>query len=105
MVTASSSLIGSEVCGLDKSQQAVFFSNAGETSWNERHLQKQLLVEPHEVARFIKAFLAGGGRGGEDVYNLGSARANSCSIMECFQIGEQLLTKSRIYDYVAWINA
>jgi hypothetical protein len=62
LVTASSSLIGSEVYGLDKSQQAVFFSNAGETSWNERHLQKQLLVEPHEVARFIKAFLAGGGR-------------------------------------------
>ena len=102
MVTASSSLIGSEVYGLDKSQQAVFFSNAGETSWNERHLQKQLLVEPHEVARFIKAFLAGGGG---DVYNLGSARANSCSILECFQIGEQLLTKSRMYDYVAWINA
>jgi hypothetical protein len=88
------------LCGLGNNQQAVFFGDAGETSWNERRLQKQL-GEPHVVVRFIEDFL--GAPRVVDVYNLGCARANSCSIMECFQIGGQLLAKSRMYNYVVWI--
>lgn len=51
-----------------------------------------------DVARFIHAF-AGAPRCGE-VYNLGGGRANSCSILEAFQLTEQLTGRAQIHSYV-----
>jgi len=51
-----------------------------------------------DVARFIAAFAANP-RSGE-VYNLGGGRNNSCSILEAFDIVEQLTGKKMHYEYV-----
>lgn len=51
-----------------------------------------------DVARFIAAF-ASNPRCGE-VYNLGGGRANSCSILEAFDIVEQMTGKKMNYEYV-----
>lgn len=51
-----------------------------------------------DVARFI-AFFTANPRSGE-VYNLGGGRANSCSIMEAFDMVQQLTGKKMHYEYV-----
>jgi CDP-paratose 2-epimerase len=50
-----------------------------------------------DVARFIAAF-AENPRSGE-VYNIGGGRANSCSILEAFDIVAQITGKKMHYDY------
>jgi len=51
-----------------------------------------------DVARFIAAFAADPRCG--EVYNLGGGRANSCSILEAFDIVEQMTGKKMNYEYV-----
>jgi len=51
-----------------------------------------------DVARFMAAFV-GAPRVGE-VYNLGGGKANSCSILEAFQITEQFTGKAQVHTYV-----
>lgn len=55
-------------------------------------------VHARDVARFIAAF-AENPRSGE-VYNLGGGRENSCSILEAFDIVEQITGNKMCYDYV-----
>jgi CDP-paratose 2-epimerase len=50
-----------------------------------------------DVARFIEAFVEAP-RSGE-VYNLGGGRDNSCSILEAFQLIEDISGKEMVYDY------
>jgi CDP-paratose 2-epimerase len=52
-----------------------------------------------DVARFIAAF-ADNPRSGE-VYNIGGGRGNSCSILEAFDIVEQITGKPMRYEYVS----
>ena len=51
-----------------------------------------------DVARFIAAFAANPRCG--EVYNLGGGRNNSCSILEAFNMAEQLTGKKMRYEYV-----
>jgi CDP-paratose 2-epimerase len=51
-----------------------------------------------DVARFIDAFIAHP-RAGE-VYNIGGGRANSCSILEAFEMIHDISGKDMIYEYV-----
>jgi CDP-paratose 2-epimerase len=51
-----------------------------------------------DVARFIAAFAAKPRCG--EVYNLGGGRGNSCSILEAFEMVEQLTGKKMRYEYV-----
>jgi CDP-paratose 2-epimerase len=55
-------------------------------------------IHAFDVARFAHAFIQNP-RAGE-VYNLGGGRANSCSILEAFQIAENVSGKKMVYDYV-----
>ncbi len=50
-----------------------------------------------DVARFMEAFIESP-RSGE-VYNLGGGRDNSCSILEAFQLIEEISGNEMIYDY------
>jgi CDP-paratose 2-epimerase len=52
-----------------------------------------------DVARFI-AFFAANPRYGGEVYNLGGGRNNSCSILEAFDMAEQLTGKKMYCEYV-----
>lgn len=56
-------------------------------------------IHSHDVARFIHEF-AKNPRAGE-VYNLGGGRANSCSILEAFQLVEGLTGRPQRSSYVA----
>lgn len=61
IVTGSSGLIGSEVCkhfsmlgweihGIDNNQRAIFFGSAGDTRWNQKRLEQNLVnFEHHEI--------------------------------------------------------
>jgi CDP-paratose 2-epimerase len=51
-----------------------------------------------DVARFIAAFVANPRNG--EVYNLGGGRGNSCSILEAFEIVEQLTGTKMHYEYM-----
>ncbi len=51
-----------------------------------------------DVARFIHAFIENP-RSGE-VYNLGGGRANSCSILEAFDMAEAVSGRKMVYEYV-----
>lgn len=51
-----------------------------------------------DVARFIAAFAAKPRPG--EVYNIGGGRANSCSILEAFDMVERLTGKPMRYEYV-----
>ena len=55
-------------------------------------------IHSHDVARFMEAFVAAP-RAGE-VYNLGGGKANSCSILEAFDIAERFTGKAQVYTYV-----
>lgn len=51
-----------------------------------------------DVARFMHAFVQAPRVG--EVYNLGGGKANSCSILEAFQIAEKFSGKKQVYTYV-----
>jgi CDP-paratose 2-epimerase len=51
-----------------------------------------------DVARFMAAFVASPRVG--EVYNLGGGKANSCSILEAFQITEKFTGKAQVHAYV-----
>ncbi|BCA54121.1 NAD-dependent epimerase [Nitrospira sp. KM1] len=55
-------------------------------------------IHSMDVARFIDAFIQKP-RSGE-VYNLGGGRANSCSILEAFELARAISGKEMVYDYV-----
>ena len=55
-------------------------------------------IHSRDVARFIAAFIDSP-RSGE-VYNIGGGKANSCSILEAFQIAEKFSGKAMQYTYV-----
>lgn len=56
-------------------------------------------IHSHDVAHFMHEF-AKNPRSGE-VYNLGGGKANSCSILEAFEMVERLTGRSQRYSYVA----
>jgi CDP-paratose 2-epimerase len=64
------------------------------------HKGKQVRDNIHslDVARFIEAFIRAP-RGGE-VYNIGGGKANTCSILEAFDIMSQLTGKAMRHAYV-----
>jgi CDP-paratose 2-epimerase len=51
-----------------------------------------------DVAAFIAAFSASPRIG--EVYNIGGGKANSCSILEAFQLVESLTSRSQVHTYV-----
>ena len=51
-----------------------------------------------DVARFMASFLAAPRVA--EVYNLGGGKANSCSILEAFQITGNFTGKQQVYSYV-----
>ena len=55
-------------------------------------------IHSEDVARFIECFLQAP-RSGE-VYNLGGGKANSCSILEAFEICEGFSGKNQKYEYL-----
>jgi CDP-paratose 2-epimerase len=55
-------------------------------------------IHSHDVARFMAAFIAAP-RAGE-VYNIGGGKANSCSILEAFQIAEKFSGRKQVHTYV-----
>jgi CDP-paratose 2-epimerase len=55
-------------------------------------------IHSYDVACFIEAFIAAPRVA--EVYNLGGGRANSCSILEAFQIAEQHSGKAQVFEYV-----
>ena len=55
-------------------------------------------IHSEDVARFIECFLQAP-RSGE-VYNLGGGKANSCSILEAFEICEGFSGKKQKYEYL-----
>ena len=56
-------------------------------------------IHSHDVARFMHEF-AKNPRSGE-VYNLGGGKANSCSVLEAFQMVEQMTGRPQRHSYVA----
>ncbi len=57
-----------------------------------------------DVARFMHAF-AEAPRAGGEVYNLGGGKANSCSILEAFQLAEKFSGKAQVFTYVEQARA
>src|SRR5258707_251559 len=55
-------------------------------------------IHAHDVARFMHAFALHPRCGA--VYNIGGGRANSCSILEAFQIVEALTGRKMQYEYL-----
>ncbi len=55
-------------------------------------------LHSHDVARFIESFIAQPRVA--EVYNLGGGRANSCSILEAFEIARRFSGKASRYEYV-----
>lgn len=55
-------------------------------------------IHSEDVARFIECFLQAP-RSGE-IYNLGGGKANSCSILEAFEICESISGKKQKYEYL-----
>ncbi|MCB9079347.1 MAG: NAD-dependent epimerase/dehydratase family protein [Anaerolineaceae bacterium] len=56
-------------------------------------------IHAFDVARFIEAFIHAPRCG--EVYNLGGGKANTCSILEAFEIVAALTGKKMQYEYVA----
>jgi CDP-paratose 2-epimerase len=54
-------------------------------------------IHSYDVARFIEMFIDNPSSG--EVYNLGGGRANSCSILEAFEIVESLTGKKMKFEY------
>ncbi|MEX5216518.1 MAG: NAD-dependent epimerase/dehydratase family protein [Nitrospiraceae bacterium] len=55
-------------------------------------------IHSYDVTRFIEEFIETPRCG--EVYNLGGGRANSCSILEAFDIIESISGKPMLYEYV-----
>ena len=55
-------------------------------------------IHSEDVARFIECFLQAPRSG--QVYNLGGGKANSCSILEAFEICEGFSGKKQNYEYL-----
>jgi len=55
-------------------------------------------IHSHDVARFIEEFIKAPRIA--EVYNIGGGRANSCSILEAFQIAERFSGKKQLFTYV-----
>jgi len=55
-------------------------------------------IHSYDIARFMEAFMTTP-RAGE-VYNLGGGKANTCSILEAFQITESFTGKEQVYTYI-----
>ncbi|MGY2132249.1 NAD-dependent epimerase/dehydratase family protein [Hymenobacter sp. HD11105] len=55
-------------------------------------------IHSHDVARFIEHFIMAPRIG--EVYNLGGGRANSCSILEAFELVKQHSNIPQVYKYV-----
>jgi len=55
-------------------------------------------IHSYDVASFVASFLASPRCG--EVYNLGGGRANSISILEAFELIEEISGKPMVYDYL-----
>lgn len=55
-------------------------------------------IHSYDVARFIEEFFKNPGLG--EVYNIGGGRANSCSILEAFEMVEKITGKPMNYEYI-----
>jgi CDP-paratose 2-epimerase len=55
-------------------------------------------IHSHDVARFIHAFIEAPRCG--EVYNIGGGKANTCSILEAFQLVEKYSGKKMVYQYL-----
>ncbi|MCC6494491.1 MAG: NAD-dependent epimerase/dehydratase family protein [Pirellulales bacterium] len=55
-------------------------------------------IHSHDVVAFIRAFIAAPRNG--EVYNIGGGRANSISILEAFDLADQVTGKKMRYEYV-----
>jgi CDP-paratose 2-epimerase len=55
-------------------------------------------IHAFDVARFMHCFIKNPRCG--EVYNLGGGRANSCSILEAFELAEKVSGERMIYEYV-----
>ena len=55
-------------------------------------------IHADDVARFIEAFLESPRVG--EVYNIGGGRANSCSILEAFELAESISGRAMNWEYV-----
>ena len=54
-------------------------------------------IHAYDVVRFIEAFIASPRVA--EVYNLGGGRGNSCSILEAFQLAEEVSGREMIFEY------
>jgi CDP-paratose 2-epimerase len=55
-------------------------------------------IHSHDVVQFIRAFIENPRCG--EVYNIGGGRDNSCSILEAFELAEQVAGKKMQHEYV-----
>lgn len=55
-------------------------------------------IHSHDVARLIEAIWCKPRRG--EVYNVGGGRANSCSVLEAFDLVEELTGRRMVWEYV-----
>ena len=55
-------------------------------------------IHSHDVAAFIREFIEKPRCG--EVYNLGGGKQNTCSILEAFQLAEELTGKPMVHTYV-----
>jgi CDP-paratose 2-epimerase len=55
-------------------------------------------IHSSDVARFMEAFINAPRTG--EVYNVGGGKANSCSILEAFEIVEKFTDRPQVYTYV-----
>lgn len=55
-------------------------------------------IHSYDIACFMEAFINTPRKG--EVYNLGGGKANTCSILEAFQIAERFSGKTQVYEYI-----
>jgi CDP-paratose 2-epimerase len=55
-------------------------------------------IHSYDVARFIEEFI--NSPRSAEVYNIGGGRANSCSILEAFNIAATITGKTQVYEYL-----
>jgi CDP-paratose 2-epimerase len=75
-------------CNLDNKKYTVFGYKGKQVRDN---------IHSYDVARFIEEFIKSPRIG--EVYNIGGGKDNSCSILEAFQIIEQISGEKMIYEY------
>jgi CDP-paratose 2-epimerase len=77
-------------CNLERKEYRVFGYSGKQVRDN---------IHSHDVVRFMHEF-AKAPRSGE-VYNIGGGKANSCSILEAFELVERITGQPQRYSYVA----